>query len=410
MNSDFEGFEFGADVLSALNSAEKGESLTKTIDYTRPLAEYASPQQIADFILTNKKTKHVYTKDLRVNGAVVQDTFEKYLGAKHYGSSTIKEILKTPLHFSFAIDGDKKALEKLEDKKNHFEMGTFAHQAILEPTKFDRVIVEPKSSLSSTEGVNELINFWTKVINDQGYGIDHEGKQITPEEAFDMASSDVVKLNLSMDKIDGKKVYFRSLAVLSGKEAIGETNFLKIQILRKHYERYGGGLLPRLLKHSKREISFYHTDPETGIDVKVRPDALQFEENIGCNAIISIKSSACEDLRAFMANSAKLHYDLSEGMYQEVCSEVTGRDFNCTITIFLQTVAPFAIAVLVWKPEDIEMGKYKYRTALRDIQKCAELGVYPGYDSLAEENTFGLVQMSLPNWNNVELAPKSIEN
>ncbi|TYO83594.1 PDDEXK-like uncharacterized protein DUF3799, partial [Elizabethkingia miricola] len=190
----------------------------------------------------------------------------------------------------------------------------------------------------------------------------------------------------------------------------GETNFLKIQILRKHYERYGGGLLPRLLKHSKREISFYHTDPETGIDVKVRPDALQFEENIGCNAIISIKSSACEDLRAFMANSAKLHYDLSEGMYQEVCSEVTGRDFNCTITIFLQTVAPFAIAVLVWKPEDIEMGKYKYRTALRDIQKCAELGVYPGYDSLAEENTFGLVQMSLPNWNNVELAPKSIEN
>jgi len=111
-----------------------------------------------------------------------------------------------------------------------------------------------------------------------------------------------------------------------------------------------------------------------------------------------------------MANSAKLHYDLSEGMYQEVCSEVTGRDFNCTITIFLQTVAPFAIAVLVWKPEDIEMGKYKYRSALRDIQKCAELDVYPGYDSLAEENTFGLVQMSLPNWNNVELAPKSIEN
>lgn len=311
---------------------------------------------------------------------------ERILEDELTGTQNESGLLEQYLTLSRALNPSLQDLhlgaEEMRIGNNRITMHTLAHQAILEPTKFDRVIVEPKFSLSSTEGVNELINFWTKVINDQGYGIDHEGKQITPEEAFDMASSDVAKLNLSMDKIDGKKVYFRSLAVLSGKEAVGETNFLKIQILRKHYERYGGGLLPRLLKHSKREISFYHTDPETGIDVKVRPDALQFEENIGCNAIISIKSSACEDLRAFMANSAKLHYDLSEGMYQEVCSEVTGRDFNCTITIFLQTVAPFAIAVLVWEPEDIDLFGYVEDVFTPDINPTFK-GKVSGVGSLA---------------------------
>lgn len=71
-----------------------------------------------------------------------------------------------------------------------------------------------------------------------------------------------------------------------------------------------------------------------------------------------------DDLGKFYYDCAKLKYELSEGMYQEVMSSVTGRNFNVTIMIMLQTVEPYDVAVLFWSPDDLANGKYKYRYAL----------------------------------------------
>ena len=405
--NEFENFEFGADTFAALNSAEKGEILTKTIDYTRPLNEYPKADFIANFLLgKNTKNIHIYTKDLNVDGIAVQDSMEKYLETDALQSSHLKKALITPLHLGFALNDDKVELEKAKEKKGYFELGTFLHQCVLEPTKFSRVIVEPKFSLASKEGVEGLIKFWEGTIEKQGFGINSQGEQITVKDVLSEASDEISRLGLSIEKQDGKKVYYYALKNLSGLEAVSEEHFLKIQILKKQYDGYGGGILKDILKHSKREISFY--TEENGVKLKVRPDAIQFEENIGVNAIISIKSTACEDLRAFYYNAAKLHYDLSEGMYQEVVSKVSGRDFNTTIMIMLQTVEPFGIAVLVWSAEDIEMGKYKYQMALDIAKECQEKNHYAGYESFAEEGTFGLIQMQLPQWNNKELLPANI--
>ncbi len=332
---------------------------------------------------------------------------EKYLEAEGLQSSHLKQALKTPLHLGFSLDEDKKQLEKLKGRKPYFELGEYLHQCILEPTKFSRVIVEPKHSLASKEGVLSLIKFWEETIESQGFGIDENNEQIPVQNALDFASDKVSELGLSIDKQDGKKTYYHALKKIAGLEAVSEEHYLKIQILKKHYDNYGGGILKELLLHSKREISFY-TETEDGLKLKVRPDAIQFSENIGVNAIISVKSTACEDLRAFYYNAAKLDYDLSEGMYQDVVSQVTTRDFNTTIMIMLQTVAPFGIAVLVWSAEDIETGKYKFRTGLQVAKECKEKGIYQGYEAFAADNTFGLIDMQLPTWNNKELLPTNI--
>ncbi len=393
--------------LPDLHQAEVSEKEFGNIDYTRPLNEYPTADKIANFLLgKNTKNQHIYTADLNINGVAVQDTMEKYLSAEALQSSHLKKALITPLHLGFSLDDDRAELEKLKEKKGYFELGTFLHQCILEPTKFSRVIVEPKFSLTSNEGVLYLTKFWEETITEQGFGINSQGEQISVQDTFSEALNDVAKLGLSVDKIDGKKIYLQSLKVLSNLTPVSEEHFLKIQILKKQYDNYGGGILKEILKHSKREISFY--TEENGVNLKVRPDAIQFEENIGVNAIISIKSTACEDLRAFYYNAAKLHYDLSEGMYQEVVSKVSGRDFNTTIMIMLQTVEPYGIAVLVWSAEDIEMGKYKFNIALQIAKECQEKGKYPGYEANAEENTFGLIQMELPQWNNREFLPSNI--
>lgn len=411
-NLDYEDFKVPAEVMQALlGAAAKGEIILPTkgaIDYTRPLTEYASASEIANFIKANPKTQHVYTKDLNVNGIAVQDAMENYLGSAHYGGSTIKEMLTTPMNFAFATSNDADELEKVKEKQEYLDLGTYLHQCILEPTKFGRVCVKPENApMNSKDGVAKMTDFWEKLIIENGGGYDEKGELIPPVDCFSKADDDVVKMGHTRDKMEGMKIYCRSLEVLSGITPVSAAHYLKIKILERHYKNYAGGLLPRLLKHSKREISMYTTDPETKIPVKIRPDALQFAENIGVNAIISIKSTGCKDLRAFAYRSAELHYDLSEGMYQDVASHVTNRDFNCTITIMLQTVEPFAVAVLVWKPEDIEMGKYKYRICLRDIEKCLETGVFKGFEANAEEDNLGLINFELPYWNNKELLPKT---
>mgnify|MGYP006910466949 CR=1 FL=1 len=54
----------------------------------------------------------------------------------------------------------------------------------------------------------------------------------------------------------------------------------------------------------------------------------------------------------------------------------------------VQTIPPFGIAAFVWDPEDLEIGKYKYRQALQTVAECREKGLYPGYDAYAESGNF----------------------
>lgn len=382
---DFNYDQISADAMSALSSATPKAIIAKEID---PITE------ILTHLAMCYKSQNVPTDSLRKNGHCVQDSFESYLGHEAIQSSNLKAALVTPLHFEYSRHEDKQKLRELQAEKPYFKLGTFIHQCILEPTKFGRVIIEPKNSMASTEGVNNAIAFWENILKEK-----HENG----DEIILKAQQLMVDTGLSIDKIDGKKAYLEILKGRTDIEPVAEDHFLKIQILKKHLDHYGGGIVYKLVKGSKREISFYYDDPN-GLKLKVRPDALQFKENIGVDAIISIKSTACEDLRAFVHQNAKLHYDLSEAMYQYVVSNVTGRKFKTTITIMLQAVEPFAIAVLIWSKDDIEVGQYKFESAMEKVLMAQSQGQYKGYDSFAD-NEEGLILMELPQWNNRELLP-----
>lgn len=399
-------------MLPDLNQAVIGsEELIRMIDYTRQLTEYATPEQVANFMKMRSGTQHIYTRDINVGGVAVKDDMEKYLSASdYYSNSQLKEALKTPLHLFYAREsGWKQELERYIGAKDYFDMGTYLHMCLLEPTKFSRVLVEPKYGLNSTNGVNALVEFWENRIIELGF-CEVKEEQVSAQDGLNAAHLAVDEMKLDINKIDGKKAYYNILKKISGLEAVKEEHALIIDIVRRNYERYGDGMIMDLLKHSKREISMYYTDPETGLKVRIRPDAIQFAENIGCNAIISVKSTRAESLGHYYYQSAKLCYEHGEGMYQDVATGVTGRDFNCTINIIFQTVPPFGVAVLVWNAEDIEIGKYKYRQALRTAKECEDKRLYPGYDAYAESGHLGLIAMKQPQWNSKELFPTDLED
>jgi hypothetical protein len=189
---------------------------------------------------------------------------------------------------------------------------------------------------------------------------------------------------------------------------IEEDHKIIIDVLKSHYNNYGGGIIPLLLKGAEYETSFYGKDPTSGMSVKVRPDAFNTEENIGVNAIISMKTTSADNIGKFMYDAAKFKYELSEGMYQKVVSEITGRKFNATIMIMLQTVPPFLPAVFYWDADDLQNGKYKYDYAMSIVAECNEKRLYPGYDALAEDGNYGIINMHLPEWSLKEVHPVDI--
>ncbi len=395
---DLDKFSEGLD-FSVLSGLEKKADVLKSIDYSRPLKDYSTPCDIANYLLEREGSCHVYTDSLRKNGIVVKEDMVKYLSSKEYvNSGMLKEAIKSPLHLFYALEnGWKEQLEAYEKKKNYFVLGEFIHQAILEPSKFNRVVTEPDYKLNTTNGVKSLISLWTDKC---------EESEVLIEDIKDS----VVKSGFDLDKIHGLRQLYSALKIASGFSSVSETDKLIIEIVYHNYKRYGDGLFFELLKHSKREVSMYYEGCLSGIKQKIRPDAIQFKENIGADTIISVKSTRAESIGHFSYQSAKLNYELSEGMYLEIASAVTGRDFRSVITIMVQTIPPFGVAALVWDAEDLEIGKYKYHQALQTVAECFELNRYPGYDAYSENGNRGLISFKQPEWNAKELHPVDINN
>lgn len=402
--------EIDMDALPDIDQAEVSDTeLIKSIDYTRPLKDYATAKDVADYLKGRREIKDIDLSSLSINGRVVQDDMEVYLQDPAYNSGTLKEALKSPLHLFFEREsGWKQELEKVQKEKSYFSLGTFIHACLLEPERFSTITVEPEANRATTEGMNTLVSFWEDKIILRGGTINgnHEDGHTVIETARYYVEDSV----RSMEKIDGKRLYYESLKELSGLQSVTADQKIIIDAVKFNFNRYGGGILPELMKGVKTEVSMYYTDPVTGLDVRIRLDGLQLAENIGHNTVISVKSTACESLGHFYYHSAKLCYELSEGMYLDVAEAVTGRPFTCTIMLMVQTVPPFGVAALVWNAEDLEIGKYKYRQALQILADCEASRKYPGYDIHAESGNLGFIDMKQPEWNAKELYPTDVDD
>lgn len=374
-----------------LNGFAEGEELNPSAYNPE---DYPTKEEMLDFIYSNshKPPVNIDLKGLSVNGVVKRDPMEMYLKSKHISSSNLKNALKTPR--SFYYDYERVFEEK---EKPCFQLGTFAHMAFLEPRLFELVKVEPKYSQSSKEGVLGMIKFYSDLLsNDKNYIPDSEEE--IPSEKWNFSD------------LKEHRDYKKQKCIDLGYSFISEDMSMIIKALERNYYWYGGGIIPLLLKGAYSEVSFYGKDEETGLDVRVRPDYFNIAENIGVNAVISFKTTRADDLGKFYYDCAKLKYELSEGMYQEVMSSITGKNFNVTIMIMLQTVEPFDVAVLFWAPDDLANGKYKYHYALSIVKDCFDKNWFPGYDAKAEEGARGIIDMQLPEWSKKMLHPVAIDD
>lgn len=330
-----------------------------------------------------EKPKRVHNYALSRNGKVRQDSMKLYLSNEGNSSGELKEILKTPRHYLIA-----KRQELPEPNEDHFDLGTFIHSAFLEPKKFRFIRVEPKHSRAQIKGCQALIYYYWEILSEYGEDISHWN---------------LTQLKEILSELETK-------AKLQGYTFVSEDELKIINCIRATYKMYGGGMLKKFLKNVKAECSMYGVDPSTGLKVKIRPDAIMLEENFGFNGIVSMKTTSATTLEGFVSDCAKFKYEVAEGMYLDVASHVTGRQFTATVMIMAQTVAPFGIAAWYWNAEDLQVGKYKYRQALSLLQQCRDNNEWLGFDSRAEEGHCGFIEMKLPEYIKKELPPQYVKS
>lgn len=332
-----------------------------------------------------EKPRRVYNYALGVHGRVSSDWMKTYLATEGESSSLLKEALKSPRHYLIARNEEIKPREA-----KHFELGTFAHEAILEPRRFEKVVVKPKADRGTIRGCIELINFYCDLLQTD--------------------RPDIMGPSCKLPTLKALASDMEEKAVKSGYTMIDQTHCDIIRAMKISFNTYGGGILPKIMPYIKTETSMYGKDSSTGLKVKIRPDGMLLEENFGINAILSVKTTNATSVEAFMRDCAKYRYELAEGMYLKVASDITGRTFTATVMIMAQTVIPFQVAVFYWNAEDLEVGKYKYAQAMDIVKQCRETDFWPGFDAKAEEGAHGIIQCKLPEYIKAELLPQYLPN
>jgi hypothetical protein len=135
-------------------------------------------------------------------------------------------------------------------------------------------------------------------------------------------------------------------------------------------------LIQQGLLSGEIERSMIWQDPETGIWLKSRPDAIPND-----TLIVDLKttsSAAPEDVRRALASNG-YHMQLAlagMGMEATLNRRPANDDY---VLVFVESKPPYCVNIKPVDAEAIEYGRRQIRRAIRTFAKCLETGEWPGY-------------------------------
>ncbi len=154
--------------------------------------------------------------------------------------------------------------------------------------------------------------------------------------------------------------------------------------LRQH--PFTAGLVNGELK-GKAEQSFFCTDPETGLELKARPDFMLDDYSL----IIDLKSTADASPEGFQRSICNWSYHTQASHYLDVVEGATGTRPQAFLFVVVEKVRPFCTAVYMADQAMIDLGKQHARESLNNIANWIADKSFPGYSDRVEE-------ISLPRW------------
>lgn len=258
---------------------------------------------------------------------------EVYFSKKEYLSrSGILHVLKSPAHYLAYSEGLLK-----EEVSDAMKFGQVAHAMLLEPQEFrSRLSIMPDFGDLRSSKNREAKSAW---LADQR----PEAMIVTPEEAEQLTGI--------------------ANSILSHSVAAS------------------------IFKDGKSEVSGYYTDPETGLDCRIRIDFL----NNKIPAIVDLKTARDASKKRFINAIYNDKYHLQLAMYAEGYKQIVGELPKMCVFVVVEKTPPYAVAVYVADDAMLEVGMRLYRKGLDLIKKCKATNYWPGYQTEAE-------MISLPHY------------
>ena len=144
-----------------------------------------------------------------------------------------------------------------------------------------------------------------------------------------------------------------------------------------------------LVERGHPEASVFAEDPDTGLELKVRPDRLiEFDEGwivVSWKTVREGKASPREYAKEYRWRN----YDLSDALYIDVIGLATGKPVLAIYNVVIEKVpepSHHSVAVYETLPDHgvIYRGREKYREALDDIYNALESGEPEGWPDAAQ--------------------------
>lgn len=129
----------------------------------------------------------------------------------------------------------------------------------------------------------------------------------------------------------------------------------------------------RALEGTRSEVSVFATDPDTGVDLRCRFDALRDDLSLA----VDLKTMAGSATKAgFSKAVADLHYDVSHEHYLDTLELATG-ERPPKLYIAVEKDPPYFTAVFRLSDDEIEMGRKEARAARRTLAACRLADYWP---------------------------------
>lgn len=170
------------------------------------------------------------------------------------------------------------------------------------------------------------------------------------------------------------KEYREALAAIKedGFQVLPQQELFACRKIRDNIESHpAAASIAKSIEHA--EASIVTEDSDTGLLLKIRPDALC--ANVCCH----IKTTRRADHRSFDRDIFLNGYHQSVAFYADVLAAEFPEQYLHHVFLVIENTPPYDVAVRSLEPAAMELGRMEYRALLEQYWLCTETGSWPGY-------------------------------
>lgn len=185
---------------------------------------------------------------------------------------------------------------------------------------------------------------------------------------------------------DGKA--WRDSAVAAGKRVLDAGETKAVHGIAVALSRHP--FAARALANTHPEATAVWRDPETGVWLKVRPDALPYKP---MHRPFSVQIKTTEDASpaAFERSVWAYGYHLGAAMEIDILRALGWHSTPDALLIAVEKKPPYVVTLVRLRDDAIAWGRHQYRRALRRFADCLAAGKWPAYGDDVRE-------IGLPEW------------